>query len=67
MLSGSEEGKEIVGSGPSHGGDMSQEVVSILQHVIFSPRFMLIGDMYAFVRNSIPPHLGHVPSTQGLS
>ena len=36
MLSRSEEGQEIDGSGHSHGGDMSQEGVSILQHVIFS-------------------------------
>ena len=35
MLSISVEGKEIVGSGRFHGGDMSQEWVSILQHVIF--------------------------------
>ena len=35
MLLASEEGQEIVGSGPSHGGDMSQEGVSILQHVSF--------------------------------
>ena len=36
MLSGSAEGKEIAGSGSSHGGDTSQEEVSILQHVSFS-------------------------------
>ena len=36
MLEVSEEGKEIDGSGHSHGGDMSQERVSILQHVTFS-------------------------------
>ena len=36
MLSGSVEGKNIPGNGPSHGGDMSQEGVSILQHVSFS-------------------------------
>ena len=36
MLSGSEEGKEIAGSGPSHGEDMFQEGVSILKHVSFS-------------------------------
>ena len=36
MLEASEEGQEIDGSGHSHGGDMSQEGVSILQHVIFS-------------------------------
>ena len=36
MLEASEEGKEIDGSGHSHGGDMSQEGVSIIQHVIFS-------------------------------
>ena len=36
MLSASEEGQEIVGNGPSHGGDMSWEGVSILKHVIFS-------------------------------
>ena len=35
MLEASEEGQEIDGSGHSHGGDMSQEGVSILQHVIF--------------------------------
>ena len=35
MLLASEEGQEIDGSGHSHGGDMSQEGVSILQHVIF--------------------------------
>ena len=36
MLSGSEEGQEIYGSDPFDGGDMSQEGVSILQHVSFS-------------------------------
>ena len=36
MLSVYEEGKEIAGSGPSHGEDMSQAWVSILQHVSFS-------------------------------
>ena len=36
MLSGSEEGQEIARSSPSHGGDMSQAGVSILQHVSFS-------------------------------
>ena len=36
MLEASTEGKEIDGCGHSHGGDMSQEGVSILQHVIFS-------------------------------
>ena len=36
MLSASEEGKEIDGRGHSHGGDMSQVGVSILQHVSFS-------------------------------
>ena len=36
MLEASEEGQEIDGSGHSHNGDMSQEGVSILQHVIFS-------------------------------
>ena len=35
MLLASEEGQEIDGSSHSHGGDMSQEGVSILQHVIF--------------------------------
>ena len=36
MLEASEEGQEIDGSGHSHGGDISQEGVSISQHVIFS-------------------------------
>ena len=36
MLDASEEEHQIDGSGHSHGGDMSQEGVSILQHVIFS-------------------------------
>ena len=36
MLEASEEGQEINGIGHSHGGDMSQEGVSTLQHVIFS-------------------------------
>ena len=36
MLLASEEGQEIDGSGHSHGGDMSWEGVSILQHVSFS-------------------------------
>ena len=36
MVLASKEGKEIDGSGHSHGGDMSQEGVSILQHVSFS-------------------------------
>ena len=36
MLLASKEGQEIDGSGHSHGGDMSQERVSILQRVIFS-------------------------------
>ena len=36
MLEASEKGQEIDGSGHSHGGDMSQEGVSILQHVNFS-------------------------------
>ena len=36
MLSRSEEGKEIVVSGPSNGGDMSQVGVIILEHVSFS-------------------------------
>ena len=36
MLSTSEEGKEIDGIGHSHGGDMSQEGLSILEHVSFS-------------------------------
>ena len=35
MLSGSAKGQEIDGSGTSHGGYMSQEEVSILQHVSF--------------------------------
>ena len=35
MLSASEEGKEIDGSGHSHGGDMSQARVIILEHVRF--------------------------------
>ena len=35
MLSGSKEEKEIAGSGPSYGIDMSWEGVSILQHVSF--------------------------------
>ena len=35
MLDASEEEHEIDGSGHSCGGDMSQEGVSILQHVIF--------------------------------
>ena len=35
MLLTSEEGQEIDGSCHSHGGDMSQGGVSILQHVIF--------------------------------
>ena len=35
MLLAFEEGKEIDGSGHSHGGDMSQAGVSILQHVTF--------------------------------
>ena len=34
MLLASKEGQEIYGSGHSHGGDMSQEGVSILQHVL---------------------------------
>ena len=36
MLLASEEGEETDRSGHSHGGDMSYEGVSILQHVIFS-------------------------------
>ena len=36
MLEAFEEGHEIDGSSHSHGGDMPQEGVSILQHVIFS-------------------------------
>ena len=36
MLSASEEGKKINGIGHSHGGDMSHEGVSILEHVSFS-------------------------------
>ena len=40
MLEASEEGQEIDGSSHSHGGDMSQEWVSILQHVIFSVYIM---------------------------
>ena len=36
MLLASEEGQEIDGSGHSHGGDMPEEEVSILQHVSFS-------------------------------
>ena len=36
MLLASEEGQEIDGSGHSHGGNMSQVGVSILQHVSFS-------------------------------
>ena len=36
MLLACEEGQKIDGRGHSHGGDMSQEGVSILQHVIFS-------------------------------
>ena len=36
MLLASKEGQEIDGSGHSHGGDMSQAGVSILQHVSFS-------------------------------
>ena len=36
MLLASAEGKENDGSCHSHGGDMSQEGVSILQHVSFS-------------------------------
>ena len=40
MLEESEEGQEIDGSGHSHGGDMSQEGVSILQHVIFLVHIM---------------------------
>ena len=35
MLSGYTEGQEIVASGPSLGGDMSEVEVSILQHVSF--------------------------------
>ena len=35
MLLASEEGQEIDGSSHFHGGDMSQEGVNILQHVIF--------------------------------
>ena len=35
MVLASKEGQEIDGSGHSHGGDMSQEEVSILQHVSF--------------------------------
>ena len=35
MLEAFEEGQEIDGSGHSHGGDMSREGASILQHVIF--------------------------------
>ena len=35
MLLASEEGQEIDGSGHSHGGDMSQTGVSILEHVSF--------------------------------
>ena len=35
MLLASEEGPEIDGSGHSHGGDMPQAGLSILQHVIF--------------------------------
>ena len=34
MLSTSKEGQEIVGSGHSHGGDISQAGVSILQHAL---------------------------------
>ena len=45
MLLPSAEGQENEGSSHSHGGDMSQEGVSILQHVIFSvhiiPSFQL--------------------------
>ena len=36
MLEASKEGQEIDGSGHSHGGDMSQVGVSILQHFSFS-------------------------------
>ena len=36
MLDAFEEEHQIDGSGHSCGGDMSQEGVSILQHVIFS-------------------------------
>ena len=36
MLDASKEEHQIDGSGHSHGGDMSQEGVSILQLVIFS-------------------------------
>ena len=36
MLSTSEEGQEIDGSSHSHGGNMSQEGVSILEHFSFS-------------------------------
>ena len=36
MLYGSVEGKEIIVVDSSHGGGMSREGVSLLQHVIFS-------------------------------
>jgi len=41
MLSGSAEGQEMDGNDPSHGGDMSQEEVSIWQHVSFSVHIIL--------------------------
>ena len=41
MLDASEEEHEIDESGHSRGGDMSQEGVSILQHVIFSTYYSI--------------------------
>ena len=41
MLEAFEEGQEIDGSSHSHGGDMYQEGVSILQHIIFLVHIIL--------------------------
>ena len=42
VISGSVEWQEIAGSDPSQGGDMSQEEVSILQHVSFFNTYYVI-------------------------
>ena len=55
-----EEGKEINGSGHSHGGDMSQEGVSILQNVIMSQEGVSILQHVIFSVHIIPSIQIHV-------
>ena len=49
MLLASEDGQEIDGRGHSHGGDMSQVELSILEHVSFFGTYYFIHHVHVLL------------------